>query len=36
MIRGVFVEDPSIKRDQIINQILNEDIWKDDKKNPLD
>ena len=25
MIRGVFVEDPSIKRDQIINQILNEE-----------
>jgi hypothetical protein len=25
MIRGVFVEDPSVKRDQIINQILNEE-----------
>jgi hypothetical protein len=24
MIRGVFLEDPLIKRDQIINQILNE------------
>lgn len=25
MIRGVFVEDPLIKREQIINQILNEE-----------
>jgi hypothetical protein len=25
MIRGVFIEDPSIKREQIINQILNEE-----------
>jgi len=25
MIRGVFVQDPSIKREQIINQILNEE-----------
>ena len=25
MIRGVFVEDPSFKREQIINQILNEE-----------
>jgi hypothetical protein len=24
MIRGVFVQDPSVKREQIINQILNE------------
>jgi len=24
MIRGVFIQDPSIKREQIINQILNE------------
>jgi hypothetical protein len=24
MIRGIFVEDPLIKREQIINQILNE------------
>jgi hypothetical protein len=24
MIRGVFVEDPLVKREQIINQILNE------------
>jgi hypothetical protein len=25
MIRGIFVEDPSFKREQIINQILNEE-----------
>jgi hypothetical protein len=25
MIRGVFIQDPSIKREQIINQILNEE-----------
>jgi hypothetical protein len=25
MIRGIFIEDPSIKREQIINQILNEE-----------
>ena len=25
MIRGVFVQDPSVKREQIINQILNEE-----------
>ena len=25
MIRGVFVEDPSVKREQVINQILNEE-----------
>jgi hypothetical protein len=25
MIRGVFVEDPSVKREQIINQILDEE-----------
>jgi hypothetical protein len=25
MIRGVFVEDPSIKREQIINQVLGEE-----------
>jgi hypothetical protein len=25
MIRGVFIEDLSIKREQIINQILNEE-----------
>ena len=25
MIRGIFIEDPSFKREQIINQILNEE-----------
>jgi len=25
MIRGVFIQDPSVKREQIINQILNEE-----------
>ena len=25
MIRGVFVEDPSVKREQIINQVLDEE-----------
>jgi hypothetical protein len=25
MIRGVFVQDPSVKREQIINQVLGEE-----------